>query len=97
MKSLPGICEEALGCDTMGDDATIPSMRRENGLDHTWQSITVQEIAVSVHPSDVTVAHVIPMGEAETRYGCTVCNMGLDIALTIPCPGRTLQQMWDAE
>jgi hypothetical protein len=64
---------------------------------HEFQTIVCQDVTVVVpHPSEgVHQPMLIPAGEAEERAGCKNCNMGLEEALTLPCPGVPLESMME--
>jgi hypothetical protein len=60
-------------------------------MKHEFQRITCQDVeVVTTHPSGPAI---IPLSDEQTQYGCKVCNMGIEEALTLPCPGRPLADM----
>lgn len=63
-------------------------------MQHQYQAIAMQDCEVIIpHPSEGSDPVVMPVGEQDTRIGCKVCNMCLDEALTLPCPGRPVERM----
>ena len=62
-------------------------------MQHQFQRITFQDVeVVTNHPSGPAV---VPTGDEETRIGCKACNMGIEEALTIACPGISLAEMME--
>lgn len=63
-------------------------------MEHDYYSMTQQKLKVVVtHPSLEGEPKVIPVGDPIVAVGCLRCNMPLEEALTLPCPGRPVEQM----
>ena len=66
-------------------------------MEHDYVSYIKRDVRiVSDHPSHTqeTPAYAYT-SEPEERIGCKVCNMSLDEALTLPCPGISLEDMME--
>lgn len=60
---------------------------------HEFYSMTCQDVEVIDHPSMEPA--VFATGDAVTVVGCKQCEMVLEEALTLPCPGRPVESMLD--
>lgn len=62
---------------------------------HQFQAIAMQDVDVIPDPEDDDAFLAVKRGKADERYGCKACNMSLEEAMTLPCPGRPIERMLD--
>lgn len=55
-------------------------------MEHQFRQIIMTPIIPTVIDGEVK-AVVDPEGDEAVQYGCIACNMGMEEAMTLPCPG----------
>lgn len=57
-------------------------------MEHKFQEIQVRRVALVPHPSlPDDKPYVLGLTDFEAGVGCETCGMGMDEALSKPCPG----------
>lgn len=68
-------------------------------MQHKFYQMTKQYVDVIVpHPSEGPLAEPVVMlvGDPVSLIGCEVCDMGLEEAMSLPCPGISIEDMLGA-
>lgn len=66
-------------------------------MEHDWAQIIITPmILLGLDPEHGAVAVPDPAGEEQVRYGCMLCNMGVEEGSTLPCPGFDIGEAVDA-
>jgi len=65
-------------------------------MKHEFQSIVCQDVELMLpHPSTGLPPTPYPLGTPVEVIGCKNCHMGLEEALTLSCPGLSLEAMME--
>lgn len=58
--------------------------------EHCWVEFRMSDVKRVVNPDGTETFVADPLRDPEITYGCKVCDMGLEEARDVSCPGQNL-------